>query len=542
MTTKPPAPPRSSRRRALLAGASTAPALLVPSLLMPRPVRAQAPAVIASEAARPSLPYGMQFGDPLLDANRSARMIAWAHTDKPSRLQVEWSLSEDFADARSLPPLWLGPSSDHTGRIDLTGLPPGRRIHVRMVAQAIDSARTRSEPAVGSFITPSATPTDIRFVWGGDTAGQGWGISPNQGGMLTYRKMLEQRPMFFVHSGDTVYADNALKPEQPMPDGAVWRNVLTEEKSKVAETLQEFRGNYRYNLMDEHVRRFNQEVPQIWQWDDHEVTNNWSDGKDLSADDRYKVKNVPLLIARATQAFMEYAPLRNHGDEERDRVYRAIPYGPLLELFMIDMRSYRAANSANLQDGYDAASHFLGPQQLDWLERSLKRSNATWKIVCADMPIGLQVGDGKTADGIARWEAAANGDPGKPLGREQEIARLLSFIKREQVRNVVWLTADVHYCAAHHYSPERAAFKDFEPFWEFVSGPLHAGGFGPNATDGTFGPEVVFQKAPPTRNAPPTDDNQFFGQVDIDAATRAMTVALKSRGGTTVYETTLRAV
>jgi hypothetical protein len=37
------------------------------------------------------------------------------------------------------------------------------------------------------------------------------------------------------------------------------------------------------------------------------------------------------------------------------------------------------------------------------------------------------------------------------------------------------LTADMHYTAAHHFDPNRAVFGEFEPFWEFVSGPLHAG-------------------------------------------------------------------
>ncbi|WP_280302299.1 alkaline phosphatase D family protein [Nocardia abscessus] len=41
--------------------------------------------------------------------------------------------------------------------------------------------------------------------------------------------------------------------------------------------------------------------------------------------------------------------------------------------------------------------------------------------------------------------------------------------------DVVWLTADVHYTAAHRYSPERAVFTEFDEFWEFVSGPLNAG-------------------------------------------------------------------
>ena len=51
------------------------------------------------------------------------------------------------------------------------------------------------------------------------------------------------------------------------------------------------------------------------------------------------------------------------------------------------------------------------------------------------------------------------GQPRRPLGRELEIAELLSFAKRHGIKNMVWLTADVHYTAAHHYSPDRAAYQ-----------------------------------------------------------------------------------
>ncbi len=51
----------------------------------------------------------------------------------------------------------------------------------------------------------------------------------------------------------------------------------------------------------------------------------------------------------------------------------------------------------------------------------------------------------------------------------------------------MFLTGDVHDCAAHHYSPDRTAFTDFEPFWEFVAGPINAGSFGPNPLDGAGG-------------------------------------------------------
>ncbi len=117
----------------------------------------------------------------------------------------------------------------------------------------------------------------------------------------------------------------------------------------------------------------------------------------------------------------------------------------------------------------------LGAAQLAWLERALTRSRATWKIVACDMPIGLVVADGTA------FEAFANGDP-DVLGREHEIAHLLGVLRQRRVRNVVWITADVHYAAAHEYHPSRARFTDFDPFWEFVAGPLHAGTFGPGAS------------------------------------------------------------
>jgi hypothetical protein len=47
---------------------------------------------------------------------------------------------------------------------------------------------------------------------------------------------------FFLHSGDVIYADGPLLPEVKLTDGTVWRNIVTESKSKVAETLDDFRG------------------------------------------------------------------------------------------------------------------------------------------------------------------------------------------------------------------------------------------------------------------------------------------------------------
>lgn len=498
------------------------------TLATPRLVSA-APAILTSNSARPVITHGVQLGDP-----RSHAALIWSRCDRPSRMIIEHSYTPNFSRVRRIRgPLALA-ETDFTARVDLRRLYTGAQNFVRVRFQSLDNPRALSEPQLAEFRTPGARGEDIRFCWGGDTAGQGWGINTDFGGMKIYETMRQTDPDFFIHSGDTVYADGPIAESVTAEDDREWRNVVTPEVMKVAETMKEFRGRYQYNMMDEHVRRFNAQVPQIWQWDDHEVVNNWSDSKDLTNDDRYTVKDVPLLIERGAQAFLEYAPIRPPSRREPGRVYRSMRHGELLEIFVIDMRSYRGPNTGNMQEEHGPETQFLGNEQLAWLKRSLLRSTATWKVIASDMPVGLVVRDGPT-----RFENMANGDDGSPRGRELEMANLLRFIKRRNIKNIVWLTADVHYCAAHHYAPERAAFKDFSPFWEFVSGPLNAGSFGPNDLDGTFGPRVDFQLAPEAPNLSPYAGLQFFGQVDIDACTHNMTVFLKDLNGDCVYEKTL---
>lgn len=512
---------RQFLRATALSGASAAAVPFVPFR--------QAPAVITSDRMRPGTPSGIQIGDVLAD-----RALVWSRTDRPARLFVERSFREDFRDSvRVRGPVALE-TSDFVARIDLTDLPADQRVFIRVLFEDLGTGRTTSAPLQGQFRTAPARRRSVRFVWSADTAGQGFGINPDWGGMRTYEAMRMVQPDFFVHCGDTIYADGPIESEVVLPGGGTWHNVVTEEVGKVAETLREFRGRYAYNMLDAHVRRFSAEVPQIWQWDDHEVLNNWSDSKDLSADARYTEKNIRVLASRALQAFLENAPMRFHGADDPERVYRRLPYGPLLDVFMLDERSYRGPNTHNRQERPGPDTAFLGVQQLAWLKRELRASTALWKVVSSDMPLGLVIGDGDDAQGRPVYEALANGS-GPVLGREFEVADLLAFLKREAVRNVVWITGDVHYTAAHHYDPSRARFHDFDPFWEFVSGPLNAGTFGPNALDDTFGPRVVFQKTAPAPNAPPSAGLQFFGQVDIDGDSGDLRVALKDVAGTSLF-------
>jgi alkaline phosphatase D len=472
-------------------------------------------------SGRPVLTHGVQSGDVLPGSG-----LVWTRADRPSRMIVEVAGNPEFRDSTTHRGPVLTPDTDYTGKLRVPG--ESRTVHYRVIAEDLDG-RGASEPVVGSFRTPPGERDRVRFVWSGDVAGQGWGINPDIGGMPIFAAMAEREPDFFLHSGDTVYADGPLTEIVTLPDGRVWRNVVIAEKLKVAETLAEFRGQFAYNLLDENVRAFAATVPQINQWDDHEVTNNWYPGEVLT-DDRYREKRVDVLARRAFQAYHEWVPLDPRHAVD-GRVYRKLAYGPHVEIFVIDMRSYRDANSANT----GPIERILGERQARWLVDSLAASTATWKIVASDIPIGLHVPDGTA------WEAVANGAAGPPSGREAEIAWVLTQLRGRKVRNIVWLTADVHYTAAHHYSPERAAFTEFDAFWEFVSGPLHAGAFGPNPLDPTFGPEAVFAAAPPAANTSPLDGFQHFGEVEVAQGGGELSVSLRGHDGEELWSKTLEA-
>jgi alkaline phosphatase D len=488
------------------------------------------PAILRAQGGRPVITHGVAAGDVT-----GGRAIVWSRADRPARLVVEWSTTEAFAGARRVVGTTATAETGLTARAELTGLPAGQTIVYRARFEDLVGARSDSEPVPGRFHTAPTGRGDVLLAWSADTCGQGWGINPEWGGLRLYETMRQVNPDVFVHCGDTIYADQPITAEVKLDDGSAWHNLVTPAKSKVAQTLDEFRGNYLYNLLDDNMRRFNAEVAQVVLWDDHEVRDNWYPQEVLD-DARYTERRASVLAARARQAFLEHQPIRLSADEP-GRIYRSFDHGPSLELFALDLRSYRGPNSPNRQAQAGPDTALLGAAQVRWLEERLRASKATWKVIACDMPLGLVVADGPTD-----FEAVANGDGGPPLGRELEIAGVLRAIRAHDVRNVVWITGDVHYAAAHHYDPARARFKDFKPFWEFVAGPLNAGTFGPGRLDATFGPEARFIAIPPGMppNRPPSAGFQFFGTLRVNGRSQVMTARLHDLTGKALYSVDLQ--
>ena len=181
---------------------------------------------------------------------------------------VEYATTDQFNDVRRIQGPASLESTDFTARTVLRDLPRGQRIFYRVLFQDLVDLRRVSAPAPGSFVTaPAAAPDrDLTLVWSADTVGQGWGINPEWGGLRLYDSMRQVEPDIFIHLGDTIYADQPVLSEVKLDDGKIWKNLVTEAKSKAAETLDEFRGAYQYNLMDEHMTSVARLRPSMTEW------------------------------------------------------------------------------------------------------------------------------------------------------------------------------------------------------------------------------------------------------------------------------------
>jgi alkaline phosphatase D len=481
----------------------------------------------AAIAAAEALAVYSQSGD--IGANEA---VVWARCNNQidSRLIIDFSTSRDFGDAyagqstakevRRKEERKVSADTDYTGSVVFRGLKPNQTYYYRACCVGRPDVAPASKlfGPVGQFTTApdkhEAPPA--KFVWVADLGGQGWGRNPDltitdldgnliQGGYVIFDVISKLAPDFAIFAGDIIYADNPIPSQKTVPaelGGGTWINEPA--KDFVAITLDEYRANWRYNLGDEKLQHFLLNTPLYIQWDDHEVTNNWYPGEILT-DAPYNGIAANILAERSRQAFFEYNPIAG------DTIHRKFRHGKHLELFLLDERSFRDPNP----DNYDPSGiEMLGQQQFEWLKQSLKRSRATWKVISTHDPLSIVTG------GVTDRDAWGQGDA-RVLGREVQLQELLKFINDAGIKNVVFITADVHFAAAISYDPARAQFGDFDSFWEFVIGPVHAGAFGANELDASFGPRFEYLRAPSTegftiQNLPPPNLHSF-GTAEITA-------------------------
>ena len=485
---------------------------------------------LSRAADRPVVTHGVQSGDVGADGG-----VVWARADRPSQMMVEVATTESFGNARALPPIAALPESDFTAKMLLENLPSGQDIFYRVRFR--DLAHTDIVERAGGRPLPhrAGRPPRRQFRLGRRRRRPGLGHQSRRWRHVHLRHHAQAPAGFLAAFRRHHLCRRPIKSEVKLPDGKVWKNVTIPEKAKVAETLDEFRAAHKYNFLDDNLRAFNAEVPIFVQWDDHEVTNNWSLSKQLPA--AYKERDITLLAARAARAFHEMYPMRE-SIVEPGRVYRTLNYGPHLDVFMLDERSYRGPNGPNLQTSYGPDSFFLGPDQLAWLKRALLNSRATWKVIASDMPLSIIVYD--DAANKKGSEAFAQGD-GPPRGRELEIADLLRFIKT--VRRRQHRVADGGRALRRRalLQSRQGAVPGFRPVLGVRLRPAACRHVRPERTRQHLRPrgEVHQGAGADKQNLPPSAGMQFFGHVRIDGATGQMTVTLRDRADVALWSTTL---
>ncbi len=415
--------------------------------------------------------------------------VVWSRTDRVATMRVRVSAADVAGPSRE----WSAPAaaaSHFTARVHLTGLSPATVYRYEI---SFETPAGRSAAEVGMFRTApaAAESADVSFIWAGDLGGQGYCRQPGVGYAI-FGPMRSFSPDFFVANGDMIYGDHACPEQGPV---AGWRNVRGAFPSvsdpsvdwQDAALVEEiYAAHWLYNRADPAFQAFAREVPMYVQWDDHEVINNFGSPWPVYAEAPGR-PGYPNIVAAGLKTFFDFHPIARHATEP-DRIYRSYRWGRDVELFLLDARSYRSDN--RLADSPENEKTMLGKEQLEWLKAGLAGSSATWKIVSSDVPLSAPTGS--EAAGRDAFANASSSEAAARTGFERELLDLLRAIDRADVRNLVFVTTDVHFAAELRYA--RDFDGDDEPlvFHEFISGPLSAVRGGVTPFDQTLGPEVLY--------------------------------------------------
>lgn len=450
--------------------------------------------------------HGVAAGDV-----RDTSAVIWSRTDGEGTLNVRIEGRHDGQSERRAP---VRAQDDYTGKVQFTGLRPDTEYRYTVwftpgsARDAVDG-RFRTAPA-------PAQPKAVRFAWGGDLAGQNVCRDAAEG--FPIMRTLAETPLdFFIGLGDMIYADNTCEAT------GRYGNAQVPGGFAQAAELPAFWAHWKYNREDANYRRLLARVPYYAVWDDHEVVNDFGPLHDTRANPPYTpgARLLPLGL----DAFLDYNPIAEDPATPK-RLYRRVRWGKHVELFLLDTRQYRDANLA--LDGAERPKTMLGREQLTWLKEGLTASDATWKIIASSVPMSIPTGF-PPANGRDGWA-----DFDQDTGFEHELLDILRFMKDNGVRNVAFITTDVHFATVFRYRP----FADDPSFTvhELVTGPLNAGLFPNRAYDETLNPERLFFYGPdaPIATWEAAEPWMNFGLAEVDATGR-LTLSVRDVAGESLY-------
>lgn len=453
--------PTAHPRRTVLKGAALSVAAVVGSTTL----RTFDAAAAAAPAHQGIFGYGVASGDPTADA-----VVIWTRATPPPRhkgdpvatpgsglgdpLHVTWEVATDeqFRHVVRRDSVVTSPRSDHTVKVDVTGLAPYTRYFYRFRAQSQVSpvGRTRTAPDV-----PHRTHA-LRFGL--------VSCSNYTGGYFgAYRALAARDDLDFVlHVGDYIYEyGNGTDRYGPAA------LIGTRDAQPPTETidLAGYRLRHALHKADPDQQAAHRQHPWITIFDDHEVANNaWATGAENHT------PGVEGEFARrrreAYQAYLEWMPFRlpeQHRVAHRGtRFFRRFGFGALADLSVLETRQNRSAQvdvpgftttgggfvPTGFSPAVDAAladpgRHLPEPEQMEWLKDGVAAGGTRWHL------IGNQV-----MVTPVRWPGAALNVPGNLTllnsdqwdGYQADQAELFAHLAAQPPSrgDAVVLTGDIH--------------------------------------------------------------------------------------------------
>ena len=291
------------------------------------------PAVIDAPDPGTGLSLGYTSGE----VTAESAMI-WLRAAPGSRVAVHYGKDPSLAQFALTEEFDVREHADFTAQVTLHGLDPAATYYYR--AQV---AGRKPGPIARFQTAPRAEDAaKVSFCFSADTRES---YKP----FTVMDAVRAQQPDFFLHLGDTIYAD----------------------RGGSAHTLPEFWAKYRANRDDGATQRCFRDTSFYVVWDDHEVADDYDPHSPLA----------PI----GWQAFFDYWPIRQETSESL-RIYRSFRWGQALDLLLLDTRQYRDPKKKTI----------LGPEQKEWLLNGLSHSTALFKFIGTSVPMA--------GGGSDRWD------------------------------------------------------------------------------------------------------------------------------------------
>ncbi|MEU1180451.1 alkaline phosphatase D family protein [Streptomyces sp. NPDC005820] len=366
------------RRRLLTAGAAVLGAAASAQLWLPATAHAA-----ASTLPENVFSLGVASGDPLPDG-----IVLWTRLapdplgggGMPQQdVAVQWEISPDsrFASSVRRGTAIARPAYGHSVHVDVRGLKPGRDYWYRFRAGGRISpvGRTRTAPQ------PLASGGSLRIAL---ASCQNW----QHGYFTPYADMAAQDPDVVLFVGDYIYES-----------GPSATAVRRHEGSGEPYTLTQYRNRYAQYRSDPDLKRMHARAPWVVTFDDHEVDNDFA-GEVPQDPDKQSHDAFTARLTAAYQAYYEHMPVRATAvpNGPHIRMYRALRFGRLARLNVLDTRQFRSDQAIGQEGAQDPELTMLGAEQKRWLVNGLRSSDTRWNLIASQIMMAetdLLAGPGK---------------------------------------------------------------------------------------------------------------------------------------------------